>query len=98
MVKRNLLYKELKEKLNLNSLKKAEEIYLSYCDMLFDALIEYGSVKLPGIGIINVKTKKGKTYRVPVKEELCPVPDKRSVALKPSKFLKRKLNEEKKNG
>lgn len=98
MVKRTYIYKELQEKFNLVSMKEAEKVYLAYCDMLFDALLEHKEVKIPGVGIIRVKVKKGKTYNVPVKDELIVVPDKKSVALTPSKFLKRKLNEEKQNG
>lgn len=92
MVKKDLLVRDLQKRLNIVSLPESLRVLDLISSVIEENLIKHGSVKLEGIGIINIVTKKGRAHVMPTLDEPVVVPDRKSAVIVPSKIIKYELN------
>lgn len=92
MVKKDLLVRDLQKRLNIFSLPESLRVLDLISSVIEESLIKHGSVKLEGIGIINIVTKKGRAHVMPTLDEPVVVPDRKSAVIVPSKIIKYELN------
>jgi nucleoid DNA-binding protein len=85
---KELIIKRLYKELNLSTIKEGKEIYEVFFDILEKDLKTTGSIKLPGIGIIEIKTKKARSIKIPTLKEKKEYPDRPGLRFKEnSKFF-----------
>lgn len=92
MVRKDFLVRDLQKRLNLVSLPESLKDLDLISSVIEESLIKHGSIKLEGIGIINIVTKKGRTHVMPTLDEPVVVPNRKSAVIIPSKIIKYELN------
>lgn len=92
MVRKDFLVRDLQKRLDISSLPKPLVVYDLISSALEDNLIKHGSIKLEGIGIINIVTKKGRAHVMPTLDKPVVVPNRKSAVIIPSKIIKYELN------
>lgn len=67
-------------------------VYDLISSVIEESLVKHGSIKIEGVGIINIVTKKGRAHVMPTLDEPVVVPDRKSAVIVPSKIIKYELN------
>lgn len=82
------------------SYSQALGIYNDFCDILKNNLLETGSLKITGVGSLNVIFRKSRKLKIPRKNELgeldrvsVTIPPRRALRLRPSPVILKLLNE-----
>ena len=92
MVRKDFLVRDLQKRLDIPSLPKPLVVYDLISSFIEESLIKHGSIKLEGIGIINIVTKKGRAHVMPTLDKPVVVPNRKSAVIVPSKIIKYELN------
>ena len=75
---------------DLSHLQTQEAVQATF-DSLLDVLLEFGRVELRGFGVFAIQTRAGRKARNPRSGEEVWVPEHETVAFKPSKVVKDRL-------
>lgn len=92
MVRKDFLVRDLQKRLDIPSLPKPLVVYDLISSVIEESLVKHGSIKIEGVGIINIVTKKGRAHVMPTLDKPVVVPNRKSAVIIPSKIIKYELN------
>jgi len=80
------------------SLRETAKIVDRFFDLIIKDLSKGKNVKLPGFGSIKIQNRQSRIGRNPTTGDSIKIAERKAIVFRPSKNLKRKLNETPPNG
>ncbi len=80
------------------SLRETARIVDRFFDLIIKDLIKGKNVKLPGFGSIKIQNRQSRIGRNPTTGDSIKIAERKAIVFRPSKNLKKKLNETATNG